>query len=172
MNGNYYENNSYPQQQEDTDYFNKSLSDTLKHRVSIDKHATTNQHLYKIEILVPHFQPNDIQVKLNEKKLNIQARRFVPNSAKNVGNLRESEFFERDIELPDFILIHTANCYLEQYKNEQNILVIEAVINEKYKDCDLNEETKPQHTETGFGNAKKLKYINYALPTNFFLMII
>ena len=53
-----------------------SFKNTLNHRVYIDK-SLPHQYLYKIELLVPHFQPGDIQVKLNENKLNVQAKRQV-----------------------------------------------------------------------------------------------
>jgi len=53
-----------------------SFKNGLNHRVYIDK-SLPHQQLYKIELLVPHFQPADIQVKLNENKLSVQAKRQV-----------------------------------------------------------------------------------------------
>ncbi len=53
-----------------------SFKNALNHKVYIDK-SLPHQHLYKIELVVPHFQPADIQVKLNENKLNVQAKRQV-----------------------------------------------------------------------------------------------
>ena len=110
-----------------------TLSSSLDHRVYIDK-SLPHRHLYIIELLVPQFQPDEIQVKLNENRLSVQARRQLVNQKQL--NLKETELFERHIELPYFVLLNTANSYLEQYKNGQNVLVIETVIDEKHKNID------------------------------------
>jgi hypothetical protein len=71
--------------------------------------------------------------------------------------LKESEFFERTIELPHFVLLNTAHSYLEQYKNDQNILVIEAVVNEKFKDQDNLLDFYSKHNKRKASNEKPKK---------------
>lgn len=110
----------------DSDDFNteKFLADHLHHEVYIEKNDE-NQLVYKVEILVGDFNPNEIKLKLKGTKLVIHALKQV-NKIKyelrgetesnydfknfnnetrppKISNLREHEEFKREISLPNFV---------------------------------------------------------------------
>ena len=155
----------------DSDDFNteKFLADHLHHEVYIEKNDE-NQLVYKVEILVGDFNPNEIKLKLKGTKLVIHALKQV-NKIKyelrgetesnydfknfnnetrppKISNLREHEEFKREISLPNFVKAETIVSFLETYEDKsENTLILEGQIDPIKLD-----------TETSQNGIPKLKY--------------
>lgn len=121
-------------------------SDTQQHRAYLEK-ISDNEYVFKIELLLGAYKPSDIRIKLLGNDLVVQAQRKFSiqehKARKNlVSNLTESEFFEREVKLPDFIVLETLSCYLESYKDDDNVLIVEAALDKKFYDSLLEKQQK------------------------------
>ena len=113
------------------------IASSLRHKIFIEK-IDDDEYKYKVEIEIGEFRPNDIKIKLKGKKLTINASRKTEENdietevnetiKPNATNLKEFEQFKREVELPDFLILETVNCFLETYEDSQSMLVIEALI--------------------------------------------
>ena len=121
-------------------------SDTQQHRAYLEK-ISDNEYVFKIELLLGAYKPSDIRIKLLGNDLVVQAQRKFSiqehKARKNlVSNSTESEFFEREVKLPDFIVLETLSCYLESYKDDDNVLIVEAALDKKFYDSLLEKQQK------------------------------
>ena len=127
----------------------KFLSDSLNHNVYIEKNEV-NQLVYKVEIIVGDFKPNEIKLKLKGKKLVVHAakqsnkikyelthdnnqnhliRNTEPKTPSKVSTVKEHEEFKREIILPSFVKPETIVSFLETYEDKsENTLLLEGQI--------------------------------------------
>jgi HSP20 family molecular chaperone IbpA len=126
--------------------FSYLLSTNLKHRTFIEKLIDDKERIYykfKCEFLVDNFRPNEIRLKLDGSKLVVDATKQIKsfksesslndlaNFSNNTPLIRETENFKREIALPSFLNLKTLTSYLETYQKDENVLVIEAYVDEK-----------------------------------------
>lgn len=121
-------------------------AEVFKHKSYID----TNQNgdlKYKCEFPVANFKADQFKLKLNGTKLTIEAvnQTYSPN-------LKENEYFKREINVPEFVDKETLSCFLESYDNLRNILIIEASIKEN---SSLIDKRKNLRTEIKKENVKQ-----------------
>ncbi len=131
----------------------KFVSDSLNHNVYIEKNEV-NQLVYKVEIIVGDFKPNEIKLKLKGKKLVVHAakqsnkikyelsshanhqnelrhliRDSDPKTPSKVSTVKEHEEFKREIILPSFVKPETIVSFLETYEDKsENTLLLEGEI--------------------------------------------
>ncbi|CAF0887490.1 unnamed protein product [Brachionus calyciflorus] len=114
-------------------YLNNCLTDKLKNNVYIEKCDQTGLLKYKCEFLVgDHLNANNFRLKLLNEKLSIEIEKLVESE-----NYREFENFRREISIPSYVDAKTLNCFLETYENNQNLLIIEALLK---PDCSVSQK--------------------------------
>lgn len=146
-------------------YINKTESDNFLPDVYIEKNQD-NQYVYKVEIKIGDFKPNDIRLRLKGRKLIIhavkQANKTVKYDLKHNNNLsinelrnlindsktnainNEYEEFKKEIILPNFVRAETILSFLETYEDKtENLLLLEGQI-----DTDLLESDDMTTTTT------------------------
>lgn len=135
-------------------HFTDFLPDKLKLNSYIEKCVQTGLLRYKCEFLVSdRLKADNFKLKLINDKLNIEIDKRVETES-----FREVENFRREINVPSFVDTQTLSCFLETYENEQNLLIIEALLK---PDCNvvqtgssLRHKIKPINTNNGFLNYK------------------